>query len=259
MSTAQEEILKGVALVTGAGGGLGRALATELAAQGMKVAGFGRREDALAETRALAGERFTGLQVDVADPKAVRAGFEEIRRIAGPVTVLLNNAAVYPRRDFLDETAESFAATVAVNLGGIVACTEAALEHMCETGVGRIVNVATFADVAPIPASAAYAVSKGAARVLTRALVADLGDRFPDIVIGDWMPGMLATPMGVPHGLAPETAARWGAALALWHDPSLNGAVFERDEELLPPRGLKRRVKDMLMFRRPSRPRQLGG
>ena len=258
MSTAQDEIRKGVALVTGAGGGLGRALAWELAARGMAVAGFGRRKDSLAETRALIGERFMGVQVDVADPAAVRDGFAEIRRALGPVTVLVNNAAVYPRRDFLDETAESFGATVDVNLGGVIACTRAALDDMCETGVGRILNVATFADVAPIPASSAYSVSKGAARVLTRALVADLGDRFPDIVIGDWMPGMLATSMGVPHGLAPEEAARWGAELALWHDPSLTGAVFERDRELLPPRGLKRKVKDLLLFRRPPQPRRLG-
>jgi len=139
---------------------------------------------------------------------------------------------------------------VAINLGGMVNCTRAALEVMVETGRGRIVNVATFADMAPLPASSAYAVSKGAGRILTRALVADLGDRFPGIVITDWMPGMLATRMGVADGLAPEAAARWGAALALWDDPALNGAVFEMDREVLPPQGLKQRVRDLLLLRR---------
>ncbi|MBC7179643.1 MAG: oxidoreductase, partial [Roseovarius sp.] len=86
--------------------------------------------------------------------------------------------------------------------------------------------------------------------ILTRALMADLADRFPGIVLTDWMPGMLATRMGVAQGLDPAQAARWGAALALWCDPTLNGAVFEQDREILPARGLKGRIKDALLLRR---------
>lgn len=241
----------GTALVTGAGSGLGRALAVALCAKGLNVAGMGRRAEALEETAALAGARFRAVPCDVADPSAVAAAVDRL----GPVPLLINNAAVYPRRDFLDESAESFLHTVAVNLGGTVACTRAVLNGMVATGRGRIVNVSTFADVAPIPASSAYAVSKGAGRVLTKALVADLGDRFPGIVITDWMPGMLATGMGIPDGLDPAIAANWGAALALWDAPGLNGAVFEENREILPPRGLKRRVKDALLLRRAPRPR----
>ena len=122
---------------------------------------------------------------------------------------------------------------------------------------GRILNVATFADLNPLPASAAYSISKGAARIFTRALIADLADRFPGIVIGDWMPGMLKTTMGIPDGLAPEAAAEWGAELALRADPELTGAVFEMDTEVLPPRGLKGKLKDALLMRR-RRPRRLG-
>lgn len=90
-------------------------------------------------------------------------------------------------------------------------------------------------------------MSKGAARILTRALVADLADRFPDIVISDWMPGMLATRMGIPDGIAPEQSATWGAELALWHDPALTGTTFEQAVEIPPPRGLKARIKDRLL------------
>lgn len=240
----------GLAVVTGAGGGLGRALALELAARGQRVAALGRGPKGIAETAALAPEgRITPVTADVSDPQALRAAFAQITQTA-PVTLLLNNAAIYPRRDFLDETPESFGETVAINLGGTVACIRLALDSMVETGFGRILNVSTFADIAPLPASSAYAVSKGAGRILTRALTADLGDRFPGIVITDWMPGMLATRMGIANGLDPATAARWGAALALWHDPSLNGAVFEMDREILPPRGLKGRIKDALLLRR---------
>lgn len=246
----------GCVVITGAGSGLGRALSVTLAAQGFAVAGTGRRLDALQGTAALCQGRFLPVQMDVARPDSVTDGFEEIRAQLGPVAVLINNAAVYPHRDFLDETPESFMHSVAVNLGGPIACSHAALQDMVQTGRGRILNVATFADLNPLPTAGAYSVSKGAARVLSRALIADLGDRFPGIVIGDWMPGMLQTEMGIPDGLPPEQAALWGAELALSCDPSLTGAVFEMNREILPPRGLKGKVKDALLMRR-RKPRML--
>ncbi|APZ52496.1 SDR family oxidoreductase [Salipiger abyssi] len=247
----------GIAIVTGAGSGLGRALALELGRQGVTVIGTGRRADALEKTRALASGAFHPLPLDVSDAQAVSETFAEIRAQHGRIALLINNAAVYPRRDILDESGESFMRTVAINLGGVVACSRAALEDMCETGRGRILNVATFADLTPLPASSAYSVSKGAARIFTRALIADLGDRFPGIVIGDWMPGMLKTAMGIPDGVAPEVSAKWGVELALRMDPALTGAVFEMDREILPPRGLKGRLKDLILMRR-RRPRTLG-
>ncbi|WP_319823940.1 SDR family oxidoreductase [Thalassovita sp.] len=245
-------LLTGPAVVTGASEGLGRALSVALTRRGVPVTGFGRRTDALAETARLAGPLFTPMTVDVSDTAAAGTAIQQI----APV-LLINNAAVYPRRDILDETADSFLHSVAVNLGGVVACTRAALDGMVATGFGRIMTVSTFADIAPLPASAAYATSKGAVRIFNRALVADLGDRFPDIVINDWMPGMLATRMGIPDGLDPAISAEWGAELALWHDPGLTGTIFEQDRELPPPRSLKRRVKDRLLLRKPPPPRQL--
>jgi len=250
-----DQIKNGVAVISGAGSGLGRALATEMAAQGVRVIGFGRRMDALLGTADLIETGlFTPMAVDVADATAVEAAFA---KIAQPVTILINNAAVYPRRDILDETPESFSQTMQINLGGMMNCTHFALTDMIKTGVGRILNVASFADIAPLPASAAYSVSKGAGRILTRALVADLGDRFPDIVISDWLPGMLATQMGIPDGLQPDVAAKWGVKLVLWHDPTLNGTTFEMDHELLPPQSLKRRIMNKALLRKSPAPRQL--
>lgn len=236
-------------VVTGAGQGLGRALSVELAARGATVAGLSRNPAHLQATAALAGSSFHAIATDLADPAQVRQAFGRVDDL-GPLAVLVNNAAVYPRRDILDETAETFAATMAANLGGTLACTLAALERFLPSGRGRILNVATFADVAPIPASAAYAVSKGAARILTRALVADLADRFPGIVISDWMPGMLATGMGIENGLDPAIAARWGATLALMDDRTLTGTTWEMNRELPPPRSLKRRILDRLTGRK---------
>ncbi|NDV98288.1 SDR family oxidoreductase [Salipiger sp. PrR002] len=242
---------EGIAVITGAGSGLGRAMAVELTRRGFTVAGLGRRRAALEETRARAEPgRFHLFACDVSNPAEVDQAFARVRAELGPVVLLINNAASYPRRDILDESATSFMQTVATNLGGTIACSRAALQDMVESGRGRILNVATFADLAPLPAASAYSVSKGAARIFTRALIADLSDRFPQIVIGDWMPGMLNTAMGIPDGIAPEQAARWGVALALDADPALTGAVFEMDREVLPPRGVKGKLKDALRFQR---------
>ncbi|KHQ53419.1 SDR family oxidoreductase [Mameliella alba] len=246
----------GFAIVTGAGSGLGRALARQLCDMGFTVVGTGRRAEALEETGATCAGQFKALPMDVSDFSAVRQGFAEVTARHGALALLINNAAVYPKRDVFDETPELFWQSLAINLGGVYACSWAALQDMAPRGTGRILNVASYADIAPLPASAAYSVSKGAQRVLTRALIADLFDRFPGIVLTDWLPGALATGMGIPDGLPPETAAQWGVKLALMRDEALNGAVFERDMELLPPRGLKTKLKDTLMMRRP-RPRRL--
>jgi len=258
MDDNEQMIRTGVAVITGAGSGLGRALAINLANRGLKVVGFGRNKASLQETATLTDKGcFYPMVVDVADSLAVDTAFVAIEKTHGTVTLLINNAAIYPRIDFLDETPDSFQQTMNVNFGGVVICTLTILKSMQQTGLGRIVNVASFADIAPMPASSAYSVSKGAARILTKALVADLADRFPDIVITDWLPGMLATKMGIPGGLDPAIAAEWGAALALWHDPSLNGVTFEQDYELLPPRSLKRRVKDLVLLRKPPVARRI--
>ncbi|RFU14263.1 SDR family oxidoreductase [Rhodobacteraceae bacterium W635] len=250
------DVTQGIAVVTGAGGGLGRALAVALS-RTMPVAGFGRDRDALEEVRSMAEPgRFHPVVADVSDFNDVSQAFVTVRKIA-PVTLLVNNAAIYPRRDFPEETAESFMAVVGTNLGGMVAATRAALDDMLDSGFGRILNVATFADIAPLPASSAYSVSKGAARIFTRALIADLGDRFPGIVINDWMPGMLATRMGIADGLPPEAAAKWGAELALWHDPSLTGTTWEMDREVPPPRSLKRRIADRVLMKPKVQARRL--
>ncbi|CUI86432.1 SDR family oxidoreductase [Cognatishimia activa] len=247
---------EGIAVVTGGGSGLGRALVIELSRAGFTVVAIGRRLPAIEETASLAPGSVLPVQLDVADASAVTSAFEKIIEEHGPIALLINNAAVYPQQDILDETTESYFETQNVNFGGVVACSLAALKDMTERGKGRILNVATFADLNPLPGASAYSVSKGAARIFTRALIADLSDRFPGIVINDWMPGMLATEMGIPNGLAPDAAAKWGAELAQRMEPSYTGATFEMDTEILPPRGLKQKLKDRL-FMRARAPRRL--
>lgn len=255
--TPAETLRSGSAIVSGGGSGLGRALAHKLAGQGLPVAILGRRLDALEDTARHAPDLISAYACDVADPRAVRSAVARIAQKQGCPRILINNAAVYPRRDVLELPEGAFMQSVAINLGGTVHLTESVLPYMVKDGIGRIVNVATFADMSPLPMSAEYSTSKGAARIFTKALIADLADRFPDIVIGDWMPGMLATQMGIEDGLAPEIAAGWGAALALMHDPALTGAVFEMDREIIHGNKWKRRIKALLTLSKPPQARRI--
>lgn len=232
-----------VAVVTGAARGLGRALVTELCARGVRVAGIGRSASSLAPvTEALADQTFLPVVADMADVDAVADAFGQVDAAFGPAEILINNAAVFPHRDILDETPGSFMDTLAINLGGPVAASHEALRRMVKTGEGRIITVTSYAGRRPAPMSAAYAVSKEAARAFHRALYADLGDRFPGIILTDWIPGALNTEMGISNGLDPAQVARWGAALALSRDRSLNGVIFAENREELPEQSLKRRL-----------------
>jgi NAD(P)-dependent dehydrogenase (short-subunit alcohol dehydrogenase family) len=238
-----------IAVVTEASWGIGKAVAEALVRQGVAVAGLSRQAfqpdvDGIFPVIA-----------DLRDPADVSRAFAEIRARLGSPSILINNSETYPDRDILDETPESFMDTVQLNLGGAFACCHAALPDMVARGRGRIINVVTFADVRPAPLAAGYSVSKGALRILTKALVADLGDRFPGIVITDWVPGTHVPRKGIPDGVDPVVAAEWGARLALMSAPEINGMVFLQDQEHTMPRSLKGRVKDRLMGGRRSQVR----
>lgn len=240
-----QDTLATVAVITEASWGIGQALAAALVRRGVAVAGIARD--------AFRAEGVLPVTADLRRPDEVARAFAEIRDRLGRPTILINNAETCPDRDILDETPDSFMDTVQLNLGAAFNCCHAVLPDMVASGTGRIVNVVTFADVSPAPLAAGYSVSKGALRILTRALVADLGDRFPGIVITDWVPGTHTPRKGIPDGVDPGIAAEWGARLALMTSPEINGRVFLRDREHQPPRSLKGRVKDrMLGHRRPS-------
>lgn len=234
-----------IAVVTGASHGLGKALAIELAVREVAVAGIARDPETL--KAALADHAVLPVAADIGDTEAVARAFAEIRETLGDPTILINNAALYPHRDILDETPESFLDTLNVNLGGAFRCCHEVLPAMIKKGTGRIVNVATFADIRPAPLAAGYSVSKGAMRILTKSLIADLGDRFPGIVINDWIPGALRTRMGLADGIEPATAARWGATLALMQDRSINGLIFDQDREYMVAKSLKQRLKESIL------------
>jgi NAD(P)-dependent dehydrogenase (short-subunit alcohol dehydrogenase family) len=238
-----------VIVITGAGSGLGRALAVGFAERGAMVAGLGRRQPPLSETGALAPSgRFSAHVADVADALAVDQAMREIAARHGRIDVLFNNAAVYPKLGFLEQDAASWMHALAVNVGGAANCCRAVLPIMMRQGAGRIINVGSFADKAPIPRSSAYAASKGALHALTRAIAADLGEAHAGITCYEWVPGHLKTQMSDFTGMPPEACVEWAARIVALPSTGPASRSFEGDREQLPARSLRSRIASRLRF-----------
>ncbi len=190
-----------VAVVTGAGSGIGRDVARALSAAGYRVALAGRREDALRETL---GEH-DGLVVptDVADPDAVRALFARVREELGRVDLLFNNAGTFGRPAPIEDVAvEDWQAIVATNLTGAFLCAQEAFRAMKDQDPrgGRIVNNGSISAHVPRPNAVGYTATKHAITGLTKAL--SLEGRAYDIACGQIDIGNAATEMtaGIARG-----------------------------------------------------------
>jgi len=240
-----------LAIVTGAGSGLGRALCHRFVERDVRVIGIARNEQSLAETREASRlpEKMMPFVSDVSDHAATEKVFEKLDEQKFENLILINNASVYDRYDFPTEPLDLFRKAMHTNFEGAVTYSHFALQRMIRQGKGRIINVGSFADQAPLPGSSGYSISKGALRLFTRALVSDLGKRFPEIIVNDWTPGMLNTKMGSPEGIEPHQAAVWGVNLALNRTPDINGRVFDMNCDVPPEQGLKRRIAEMLRLR----------
>ena len=167
-----------VAVVTGAGSGIGREAALALLARGYNVALAGRRLDALQETARQAGEhRAQALPVatNVADPASVAALFDATVRAFGRVDVLFNNAGTGVGAAFEDLTFEQWKSVIDINLTGSFLCAQAAFRQMkAQTPRGgRIINNGSVSAYAPRPDSAPYTASKHGVSGLTRSISLD--------------------------------------------------------------------------------------
>ncbi|MFJ6433219.1 SDR family NAD(P)-dependent oxidoreductase [Streptomyces sp. NPDC091416] len=166
------------ALVTGAGGALGRAIASRLAADGHDVAVLDRDTASLEQTVEevrKSGARALALTTDLRDAGAVEAAVGRSAAELGTLRVLVNNAAVYPSRPFLDVPLAEYEDVVAVNQRAYWVAAQAAARRMAGTGGGAIVNVASITMHGGWDSLAAYISTKGAAVALTRALARELG------------------------------------------------------------------------------------
>lgn len=188
-----------VALVTGAGSGIGRAVALELLANDYHVVLCGRRSEALEQTRTIAadnGVRTLVVPTDVADEHAVKALFEKIERTYGRLDLLFNNAGRGTPAIPIDELPVSmWRQVVDVNLTGMFLCAQGAVRLMKKQlpRGGRIVNNGSISAHAPRPNSTAYTATKHAVTGLTKSISLDC--RVFDIVCGQIDIGNAATEM----------------------------------------------------------------
>src|SRR5215467_3020951 len=189
----------GVAVVTGAGSGLGRCIAQALLAAGWRVAAAGRREDALRETLAsAAAPGGTGLAVptDVTVPESVAGLFEAVHQRWQRVDLLVNNAGVFGPPGAVDEISwPDWRQAVGTNLTGAYLCAHHAVRLMKaqSPGGGRIINNGSISAHSPRPRSAAYTSTKHAISGLTKQTALD-GREF-DICCGQIDIGNAATPL----------------------------------------------------------------
>jgi NAD(P)-dependent dehydrogenase (short-subunit alcohol dehydrogenase family) len=190
--------LTGVAIVTGAGSGLGRCIARALLGAGWQVAAAGRRERELLDTVAAAAPAGSALAVstDVRVPESVAALFEAVRRRWGRLDLLVNNAGVFGPAGAVDEISWSdWQQMVDVNLTGAFLCARHAVQVMKEQSPrgGRIINNGSISAHSPRPRSAGYTATKHAITGLTKSLALD-GRDF-DIACGQIDIGNAATEM----------------------------------------------------------------
>jgi NAD(P)-dependent dehydrogenase (short-subunit alcohol dehydrogenase family) len=198
-TTGTSMVTTGVAVVTGAGSGLGRSIARSLLAAGWQVGVAGRREDALRETLAAArAPAQSGLAVatDVTVPESVAGLFEAVRQRWGRLDLLVNNAGVFGPAGAADELPwADWQRSVNTNLTGAFLCAQHAVRLMkAQTPRGgRIINNGSISAHVPRPRSIAYTATKHAITGLTKSLALD-GREF-DIACGQIDIGNAATEM----------------------------------------------------------------
>ncbi len=177
-----------VAIVTGAGSGIGRAVALAMLKEGYSVALAGRRRellDAVAAESGAAADRVRAVPTDVADPVSVRKLFADTRAGFGRLDVLFNNAGVgAPAVNLEDITLEDWKRVVDINLTGVFLCTQEAMRMMKSQAPrgGRIINNGSISAHAPRPNSAPYTATKHAVTGLTKST--SLDGRKYDIACG---------------------------------------------------------------------------
>jgi len=191
-----------VALVTGAGRGIGRAIAAALAREGARVAvndlGPQAELDRLVEEISRPGLKGLALAVDVGNSDQVAAMFDRVMGAFGRLDVLVNNAGIIRRGDLDSVSEDDFDQVIRVNLKGTFNCSKAAAQIMKRQGSGRIVNVSSVAaKVGDITSAPGYGPSKAAIDALTKTLARHLA------------PHGITVNAVSPHAIETEMSAQW--------------------------------------------------
>ena len=199
-----------VAIITGGGRGIERGFAVRLAAAGARVAIAARSAEQLAETAeiiAQQGGHAVTFPLDVTDRSAVEAMVAQVERQVGPVTLLINNAAVaHPLGPFWELDPDEWWRTLDINVRGTLLCAQAVLPEMIRRGGGRIINVASGAGLGVMEYASAYVTSKAAVIRLSENMAAETNKHnIPVFAIG---PGLVKTAM-TDYLAYSETDRKW--------------------------------------------------
>ncbi|MCU0282737.1 MAG: SDR family NAD(P)-dependent oxidoreductase [Candidatus Nanopelagicales bacterium] len=226
-----------VVVVTGAGSGMGRALALELLRRGAQVAAVDLRAEPLAETAALAaaGPRLSTHVLDITDQPAVAALPDAVIAAHGVVDAIVNNAGIIQPFVTIEDLDEAVMARVMdVNFWGTVHMVKAFLPHLRRRPEAHIANVSSMGGFLPVPGQVAYGASKAAVKLLTEGLYAELLDT--GVGVSVIMPGAVATNITGNSGVAAPggmdaAAAQAAAARTLSADAAARIMVdgIERD------------------------------
>jgi 3-oxoacyl-[acyl-carrier protein] reductase len=194
-----------VAVVTGAGGGLGGAICWALARAGAAVAAVDRRAegvDRLKQELCAGGAHAVAVTADVSDEDSVGAMAAAVRERLGPAAILVNNAAIYPRRPWDEVPVGEWDEVLAVNARACFLCARAFAGGLRASGHGRVINVSSITFLKGSEQLLAYTTSKGAVVGFTRALARELG---PDrVTVNAIAPGAIPTDAEKIH---PDLAA----------------------------------------------------
>jgi NAD(P)-dependent dehydrogenase (short-subunit alcohol dehydrogenase family) len=188
-----------VAIVTGAGGGIGRAMVIRFAQEGAQVVAADIDEERAAETAELAREHgdVAHRQVDVSQPDQVEQLVATAVGRYGRLTTMCNNAAISIPGAVTDVSVEDFDRTIAVNLRGVFLGCKYAVPALLEAGGGSIVNTGSVNSLVAEPVLSAYVTSKGGVLMLSKAVALDYADK--RIRCNCLCPGWVDTPINHPH------------------------------------------------------------
>ncbi|MCE5291512.1 MAG: SDR family NAD(P)-dependent oxidoreductase [Nocardiaceae bacterium] len=232
-----------VAVVTGAGSGIGRALALELAARGARLSICDVDADGLAATAEQVASRGAPVHtasVDVSDREAVNAYAASVVEHYGEVDIVINNAGIAGDvGPFVDADLETFGKVLGVNLWGVIHGTKAFLPHLIASGDGHLVNMSSVSGIVAQPMGSAYCTSKFAVRGFTEAVAVDL------LLAGHPVKVTVIHPAGVATRLASSALERArSSGLAVTRDLERRVATYNEKLLTMPPEKAARIILD---------------
>ena len=200
-----------VAIVTGGGSGIGLAIAEKFTCSGIETIIVGRDEEKLRKAKEHLGAHSYPMVCDVSDLSSIPALIEKIIKQFGQIDVLVNNAGINMKKEFVEVTDEDFQKIITTNLTSVFAISREVVKEMLKNGSGSIINISSMAAQYGLPKVIAYSASKTALDGMTRAMAVELSPK--GIRVNSIAPGFIETDM---------------TAKALNTDPERKQKVFAR-------------------------------